>query len=157
LELPGKNAKLPATYADAADYYDTVVRTELVANPFLGRVTENLTRLPLPTLTVSSGLRRALTPTWLVLRPVVGHVVAVLSFGILHPGVRELTGFRWRPHHEREFAVYARMLQIAWRVLPDKLLLIPLARNRIQYERLVKVHRSVGLDSFAPPGACPVG
>ena len=50
LELPGKNAKLPATYAEAADYYETMVRDELQANTFLQRVTVDLTRLPLPTL-----------------------------------------------------------------------------------------------------------
>jgi hypothetical protein len=42
-------------------------------------------------------------------------------------------------------------------VLPERLLLIPLARNRIEYEKLVKVHRSVALESFAPPGGCPAG
>ena len=41
------------------------------------------------------------------------------------------------------------------RALPDRLLLIPLARNRIEYEKLVRLHRSVALDSFAPPVGCP--
>jgi hypothetical protein len=49
------------------------------------------------------------------------------------------------------------MLQLAWRVLPDKLLLIPLARNRLEYEKLVRLHRSVALESFGPPAGCPVG
>ncbi|KAA0086965.1 DUF2236 domain-containing protein [Mycolicibacterium sp. P9-64] len=157
LELPGKSAKLPATYSDAVEYYDTVVHTKLAANPFLSQVTTNLTRLPLPTLLLPSALRRALTPLWLVLRPVAGRVVKVCSFGILHPGIRDLTGFRWQPRHDREFAVYCRLLQLAWRVLPDRLLLIPLARNRIEYEKLVALHRSVALDSFAPPAGCPAG
>jgi hypothetical protein len=90
------------------------------------------------------------------MRPVAGHVLKVCSFGILHPGIRELTGFRWESRHDLEFALYTRVLQLAWRVLPDKLLLIPLARNRIEYEKLVHVHRSVALDSFAPPTGCPV-
>ena len=157
LELPGKNAKLPATYAEAADYYETMVRDELQANTFLQRVTIDLTRLPLPTVVLPPTLRRMLTPPWLVLRPVAGHVVKVCSFGILHPGIREMTGFRWESRHDREFALYCRVLQLAWRVLPDKLLLIPLARNRIEYEKLVRVHRSVALDSFAPPPGCPAG
>lgn len=157
LELPGKNAKLPATYADAVDYYDTMVRNELQENSFLQRVTADLTRLPLPTVVLPAPLRRVLTPPWMVLRPVAGHVVKVCSFGILHPGIRELTGFKWEPRHDLEFALYCRMLQLAWRVLPDRLLLIPLARNRIEYEKLVHVHRSVALDSFAPPPGCPAG
>jgi uncharacterized protein (DUF2236 family) len=157
LELPGKNAKLPATYAEAADYYETMVRDELQANTFLQRVTTDLTRLPLPTVVLPPALRRILTPPWLVLRPVAGRVVKVCSFGILHPGIREMTGFRWKSRHDREFDLYCRALQLAWRVLPDKLLLIPLARNRIEYEKLVRVHRSVALDSFAPPSGCPAG
>jgi len=158
LELPGKNAKLPATYDDAAEYYDAMVRDELAANPFLRRVTENLTRLPLPTLVLPPAIRLALTPPWLVLRPLAGRVVKVCSFGILHPGVRELTGFQWQARHDREFEFYSRLLQLAWRTLPDRVLLIPLARNRIEYEKLVRLHRSVALESFAPPpGRCPAG
>ena len=157
LELPGKSAKLPATYAEAADYYESMVADELQANAFLQRVTVDLTRLPLPTLVLPEPWRRLLTPPWLVLRPVAGHVLKVCSFGILHPGIRELTGFRWESRHDLEFALYSRALQLAWRVLPDKLLLIPLARNRIEYEKLVAVHRSVALDSFAPPPGCPAG
>ncbi|CAA0110712.1 Uncharacterised protein [Mycolicibacterium vanbaalenii] len=158
LELPGKNAKLPASYAEAVEYYESMVDGELAANPFLRRVTENLTRLPLPTLVLPPALRLALTPSWLVLRPLAGRVVKVCSFGILHPGVRELTGFEWQSRHDREFALYSRLLQLAWRTLPDRVLLIPLARNRIEYEKLVRLHRSVGLESFAPPaGSCPAG
>ncbi|MCT7661404.1 oxygenase MpaB family protein [Mycobacterium deserti] len=158
LELPGKSAKLPATYADAVDYYESMVRTELQANPFLQRVTTNLTRLPLPTLLLPATLRRVLDPPWRVLRPVAGRVVKVCSFGILHPDIRNMTGFRWEARHDREFEIYCRLLQVAWRVLPDKLLLIPLARNRIEYEKLVRLHRSVALESFAPPGGgCPLG
>lgn len=157
LELPGKNAKLPATHADAVEYYDAMVATELRANPFLQRVTTDLTRLPLPTLLLPAPVRRALTPPWLLLRPVAGRVVKVCSFGILHPGIREMTGFDWQARHDREFEVYCWLLQVAWRVLPDRMLLIPLARNRIEYEKLVRLHRSVALDSFAPPPGCPAG
>ncbi len=155
LELPGKSAKLPGTYAEAADYYESMVWNELQENAFLQRVTIDLTRLPLPTLVLPAPLRKMLTPPWLALRPVAGHVLKVCSFGILHPGIRDMTGFRWEPRHDLEFALYCRVLQLAWRVLPDKLLLIPLARNRIEYEKLVHVHRSVALDSFAPPAGCP--
>jgi uncharacterized protein (DUF2236 family) len=157
LELPGKSAKFPASYTDAVQYYDDMVRTELQANPFLHRVTEGLTRLPLPTLVLPQPVRATLTPAWLLLRPVAGRVVKICSFGILHPGIRELTGFQWGPRHEREFRLYTRVLQMAWRVLPDKVLLIPLARNRLEYEKLVRLHRSFALESFAPPVGCPAG
>jgi uncharacterized protein (DUF2236 family) len=111
----------------------------------------------LPTLVLPPKLRRLLAPPWLVVRPVAGRVVKVCSFGILHPEIRKLTGFQWQSRHDREFELYCRILQLAWRVLPERLLLIPLARNRIEYEKLVKVHRSVALESFAPPGGCPAG
>lgn len=155
IELPGKSGKLPATYAEANDYYDRMVYTELAANQFLDRVTAGLTRLPLPTLLLPAPLRLAMTPLWLAVRPGAGRVVKVCSFGILHPGVRELTGFRWQPRHDAEFGLYTRLLQLAWRVLPDRLVLIPLAYNRLQYEKLVRLHRSVALESFAP--GCPAG
>jgi uncharacterized protein (DUF2236 family) len=157
LELPGNNAKLPASYGEAVTYYDGMVDTELADNAFLRRVTEGLTRLPLPTLMIPPAMRLALTPPWLLVRPVAGRVVKICSFGILHPGVRELTGFRWEDRHQREFEVYTRVLQLAWRVLPDKVRLIPLARNRLEYEKLVRFHRSVALESFAPPAGCPAG
>lgn len=158
LELPGKNAKLPATYAEATAYYESMVECGLASNPFLRGVTENLTKLPLPTLVLPPMLRLALTPGWMAVRPLAGRVVTVCSFGILHPGIREMTGFRWEPRHDREFALYTRVLQLAWRTLPDRILLIPLARNRIEYEKLVRLHRSVALDTFAPPpGRCPAG
>ena len=158
LELPGKNAKLPATYAEATAYYESMVESGLASNPFLRGVTENLTKLPLPTLVLPPMLRLALTPGWMAVRPLAGRVVTVCSFGILHPGIREMTGFRWEPRHDREFALYTRVLQLAWRTLPDRILLIPLARNRIEYEKLVRLHRSVALDTFAPPpGRCPAG
>ncbi|CDO31396.1 oxygenase MpaB family protein [Mycolicibacterium porcinum] len=154
IELPGASAKLPETYADATRYYDEMVEKQLRGNEFLSRVTDGLTRLPLPTLLLPGPVRLALTPPWLAVRPIAGRMIKVCSFGIMHPGVRELTGFRWRSRHDREFAVYTRLLQTAWRVLPDRLLLLPLAYNRLQYEKLVRLHRSVALDSFAPVG-CP--
>lgn len=157
IELTGKSGKLPATYADATRYYDDVVQTELAANPFLDRVTAGLTRLPLPTLLLPAPIRLGITPLWLAVRPAAGRVVKVCSFGIMHPRVRELTGFRWRARHDGEFALYTSLLQLAWRVLPDRLVLVPLAHNRLQYEKLVRLHRSVALDSFASPGGCPVG
>ncbi|SUA03932.1 Uncharacterized protein conserved in bacteria [Mycolicibacterium fortuitum] len=154
IELPGASAKLPQTYTEATRYYDEMVEKQLQSNEFLARVTAGLTRLPLPTLLLPGPVRLALTPSWLAVRPIAGRVIKVCSFGIMHPGVRELTGFRWQSRHDREFAVYTRLLQLAWRTLPDRLLLVPLAYNRLQYEKLVRLHRSVALDSFAPVG-CP--
>lgn len=154
LELPGKSSKFPATYAEAVAYYDEVVRTELAANPFLDRVTAGLSRLPMPSV-VPAPVRAAAAPLWSVLSAGAGRVVKICSFGIMHPGVRKLTGFEWEPRHDAEFSLYTQLLQLAWRTLPDRVVLVPLAYNRMQYEKLVKMHRSVALESFAPPG-CPM-
>lgn len=155
IELPGKSGKFPATYVEAAEYYDEMVRTGLQANPFLDRVTAGLGRLPMPSA-VPAPVRSAAGPLWSMISAGAGRVVKICSFGIMHPGVRELTGFEWQPRHEVEFNFYTQLLHVAWRVLPDRVVLVPLAYNRLQYEKLVKMHRSVALDSFAPPG-CPMG
>lgn len=86
IELPGASAKLPETYAEAAGYYDEVVEKHLRGNEFLSRVTDGLTRLPLPTLLLPGPVRLALTPPWLAVRPIAGRVIKVCSFGIMHPG-----------------------------------------------------------------------
>ncbi|WP_063058554.1 oxygenase MpaB family protein [Nocardia sienata] len=151
LELPSAAGKFPADLAAAREYYDTMATGELAENPFIVEKFAGLTKLPLPTLRLSRRARRILTPLWLVIRPVVGHVIQVCSLKAMHPAVQELTGFDLKPRHEREFAVYVRLLQWAWRHLPDRLLLQPLAYNRFQYEKLIHDLRGFKLESFAVP------
>ncbi|WP_442939662.1 hypothetical protein [Nocardia sp. CY41] len=71
-----------------------------------------------------------------------------------------MVGFQLKRRHHLEFAVYVWVPQAAWRLLPDRLLLLPLTYNRLQYEKLVRYHRKYALDSFAPPsgaaGGCPI-
>jgi uncharacterized protein (DUF2236 family) len=160
IELPGQAGKLPATLADANTFYNRMVETKLEPNPFLVEQFAALTKLPLPTLLLPNGMRILLTPFWFALRPVVGHVIQVCSSKAMHPGVQRLTGFRLEPRHDVEFRMYTRAMQVAWRVLPDRVLLAPLAYNRLQYEKLARFHRRYALESFAPPGSggpgCPV-
>jgi uncharacterized protein (DUF2236 family) len=127
------------------------------ANPFLDRSVRRLEKLPLPTLLLPKAVAMAITPLWLLVRPAAGRVIKISSFGIMHPEIRKVTGFRWQTKHDREFALYTSGLQLIWRFLPDRLLLVPLARNRLEYEKIVRLHRSVALGSFAAPGGCPVG
>jgi len=157
LQLPGRSAGLPQTYADAKVYYDDMVASRARANSFLDRSVRRIGKLPLPTLLLPKPIAVAITPLWLLMRPGAGHVIKICSFGIMHPGIRRTTGFDWQPKHDREFALYTKGLQLLWRLLPDRLLLVPLARNRLEYEKIVRLHRSVALDSFAAPGGCPVG
>ncbi|MGW1737237.1 oxygenase MpaB family protein [Nocardia sp. NPDC001965] len=151
LELPGAAGKLPVDLAEARAYYDRMATQELAENPFLVEKFAGLTALPLPTLGLPPLLRRALTPMWLVVRPAAGHVIQVCSSKVMHPAVQRLTGFELEPRHDAEFALYVRLLQLAWRVLPDRLLMQPLAYNRLRYEKLVAACHSYGLESFAVP------
>jgi uncharacterized protein (DUF2236 family) len=157
LQLPGRSASLPPTYADAKVYYDEMVATRAQKNSFLDRSVRRIGKLPLPTLLLPKPLAVAMTPLWVIVRPGAGHVIKICSFGIMHPGIRQTTGFQWTSRHDIEFALYTRLLQLLWRALPNRLLLVPLARNRLEYEKIVRVHRSVALDSFGAPGGCPVG
>ncbi|MBF6353768.1 DUF2236 domain-containing protein [Nocardia higoensis] len=161
LELSSQAGKLPPDLASATEYYDHMVEHELATNPFLVEKYAALTRLPLPTLGIPRAARAVLLPLWLLIRPLVGHVIQVCSAQAMHPGVRSMVGFEPTRRHDLEFAVYVRVLQTAWKILPDRLLLAPLAYNRLQYEKLVRSHRRVALDTFAAPplsssGGCPV-
>ncbi|MET7771689.1 oxygenase MpaB family protein [Nocardia sp. NPDC005366] len=159
LELASQSGKLPPDLASATAYYDAMVEQELRSNPFLVEEFAKLTRLPLPTLGISPLARNVLVPLWLLIRPFVGHLIQVCSTQAMHPGVRRLVGYEPKRRHDIEFAVYVRVLQIAWKILPDRLLLAPLAYNRLQYEKLVRAHRKYALDTFAAPplgSGCPI-
>lgn len=159
LELAGAAGKLPATVVDADAYYEEMVATRLESTPFLVEQFAGLTRLPMPTLGVSRSARRVLAPLWPVVRPTIGHLIVVCSSKVMHPRVQEMTGFRLRRHHDVEFAIVCALLRTSWRLLPDRVLLLPLARNRLEYEKLVRLHRKYALDSFAVPegrAGCPM-
>lgn len=187
LELPSRRGRLPETYAEFDTYYDETVATGLAANGFLRGQFATLTRLPLPTLLLPGWLRPVLTPPWLLVRPLIGHVVQVCSAKTMHPDVLALIGFDLKRRHDWEFAAYSRLLQLAWLLLPDRLLLEPMHYNRVRldtlrerldgsaraqarYERAAKrlqrqntwlagFYGSYGLDTFAVPESrgCPFG
>ncbi|MEO6794682.1 MAG: oxygenase MpaB family protein [Mycobacterium sp.] len=136
LQLPSKRGRLPATVAEFDDYYERTVTTKLAANGFLRDQFATLTRLPLPNLLLPGWLRLALTPPWLAVRPLAGHVVQICSAKTMHPAILEMIGFELKRRHDWEFAAYARLLQLAWRVLPDRLLLEPGHYNRVRLDAL---------------------
>nr|WP_234808303.1 oxygenase MpaB family protein [Mycolicibacter kumamotonensis] len=136
LELPSKRGRLPETFEAFNTYYEDTVATGLAANGFLRDQFTTLTRLPLPTLLLPRWLRPVLTPPWLVVRPLLGHVVQVCSAKTMHPDVLALIGFELKRRHHWEFAVYSRLLQLAWHLLPDRLLLEPIHYNRIRLDAL---------------------
>lgn len=138
LELPSKRGQLPTTFEEFDAYYDNTVATGLAANGFLRGQFATLKRLPLPTLLLPGWLRFALTPPWLAVRPLLGHLVQVCSAKTMHPDVLAMIGFDLKPRHDLEFAAYSRLLQLAWLLLPDRLLLEPTHYNRVRLDELRK-------------------
>lgn len=136
MELPSKRGRLPDSYPAFVAYYDRTVATELTENGFLRRQFATLTRLPLPTMLLPRWLRPVLTPPWLVVRPLAGRVVQVCSAKTMHPDVLAMIGFELKAHHDWEFVLYSRALQLAWRFLPDRLLLEPIHYNRVRLDAL---------------------
>ncbi|WP_078310451.1 MULTISPECIES: oxygenase MpaB family protein [unclassified Mycobacterium] len=179
LELPSAKGKFPDTYAAFVDYYDDMVENRLQSNGFLREQFAGLMRLPLPTLLLPAAIRPALLPVWLAIRPMAGRVIQVCSAKAMHPQIREMIGFRLKPRHNVEFAVYTRLLQLVWRVTPERLLIEPMLYNTIRLddarsqldgsrnaqrrydkvsrsltrrnERLADFYHSYRLDSFAVP------
>ncbi|OBJ00491.1 hypothetical protein A5624_08220 [Mycobacterium sp. 1482292.6] len=151
LELPSKQAKLPATLHDMLEYYDSVAVKDLADNEFLQFANRSFVAPPIPKLLVAKQVRPLLRLVWPVMTTLASRPVVVCSAAVAHPTMRELLGVRWGAREQFEFAVYVAALQLSWRWLPRRLALEPLAYNRYQYERLRDRYRSVLLDSFAAP------
>ncbi|MFI6998202.1 oxygenase MpaB family protein [Nocardia sp. NPDC050175] len=145
LELPGRG-RLPATYVEALHHYDEMVRTKLRRTKTLDNVVESLLSPPVPEF-----LPRVSRPMWSIVGPVIGHIVFICSFGIMHPDVRKMAPVEWTRLNRFEFQVAATLLPLAYRYLPKRLQYSPLAYNRWRYEQLVARYQAMGLDSFAPP------
>ncbi len=153
LHLPGKSA-LPETYCELRENYDEMARTRLRANDTLDNAVDSLLSPPRPDF-----IPAVASPLWRLIGPVAGHGVCILSFGIMHPGVRALTRVRWTRRHEIEFRVLTAGVRFAFRHLPKRLQYSPLAYNRWRYEELSRSYRSLGLTSFAPDTrsrGCPI-
>ncbi|WP_069164303.1 oxygenase MpaB family protein [Nocardia altamirensis] len=144
LQLPGRS-RLVESYPELCAYYDRMVSEKLESNVTLENVVGLLRRPPRPDF-----LPRVTAPAWELAAPVAGHVAAVLGFGIMHPGVRSLTGMRWTARHDFEFAALTKVLGLTYRLLPSVVTDTPLVRNRRRYAKLVERYQAVGLSSFAP-------
>ncbi|MEV6772076.1 oxygenase MpaB family protein [Nocardia sp. NPDC051030] len=149
LELPGQATKLPATLIEMNEYYDGVARTKLADNEFLRFADRHFGELPLPALIVPAALRPLLQPIWQLVLPFATRPPLICAAGAAHPRMRELLGPPQRPWHRYEFALYTGLAGLAWRHLPRRLTLSPMAYNRFRYEKLRDLYRSIQLESFA--------
>lgn len=149
LELPSKGTKLPATLAEMNEYYDSIARNKLDDNDFLQFARRSLSTLPLPTLLFPPMFRRLAEPLWRAALPIATRPVVICSAGAAHPKMRELLGPNWTPLHSLEFALYTTVAAVAWRRLPRRLTLTPLAHNRFRYEKIRARYKRLQLESFA--------
>lgn len=147
LQLPGRSA-LVDDYDELCAYYARIVDERLETTATLECAVAAVLHAPRPDFVPAVA-----DPLWKLASPVVGHVIAVIGFGTMHPSVRDLVPMSWSRRHDVEFAVLSRAIALAYRWLPARLTDTPLARNRRQYERLVAKYQGVGLTSFAPDPA----
>lgn len=150
-DLPSERARLPRTRTEAEAYYDEVAATRLDDNEFLQWASRTFDALPVPTLLGPRWMHLLLTPAWRLLTPALTRPARICAEKAAHPRMRELLGVRWTRRREREFRLYAALVRGARRVLPQWLLLDPLAHNRLRYEQLRAAYRKTQLTSFAPP------
>jgi uncharacterized protein (DUF2236 family) len=145
LEL-GPSAQLPTAWDEFVDWYEQMTR-RLEPTRTLHDALGHIRRAPAPDF-----LPAPIRPMWPVARPVLGHVLLVLGAGALHPGARSAMRLKWGRPEQAQFSLLSRAVGIAYRSLPKRATLSPLAYNRWRYEQLITQYRSVGLESFAPDG-----
>lgn len=145
LQMPGRARQLVERYEDLCAYYDRMVDETLTHTESLDIVVDATLRPKRPDYVPSM-----FQPVWTMVAPAIGHLVTVLGFGIMHPKVRAIVPAPWTRRHEIEFAIATRVLRLAYRKLPTRLLHTPLARNKWEYERLVAQYKGLGLTSFKP-------
>lgn len=143
LQLPGRS-RLIEDYDQLTAYYDHLVTEKLESTSTLECAVAYTMRPArpdfLPVLTA---------PLWAITSPLIGHVLTVLGFGIMHPGVRAQLPTVWTRRHDVEFQLLTALIRSAYRWLPRRLTDTPLARNRRDYERLIARYKGIGLTSFA--------
>lgn len=149
LQLRARADRLPDTYAEFLDRYDRLINEKGETNIAVQGAVKALLRPPRPPF-----LPAVTQPLWVLPSRFVGYVVAVCSFGIMHPKARELTGFTWKARHDTEFRVITTVVATYHARAPRRLTLTPLAYHRWRAHRLADRYRRARRPSFAPD--CPV-
>jgi uncharacterized protein (DUF2236 family) len=143
---PDERFRLPEDFADLLAWYERIADEKCRPNDTLNRVVALARRPPRP-----PAVPALAAPAWMAVSPVAGRVLSILGFGIMHPRIRAHAGIAWGRREQFEFAALTMALRVAHGVLPERVTLTPLGRNRRQYETLVAKYRAIGLDSFTPP------
>lgn len=145
IEHPDERFRLPASHDEMAAYYDRIAADSCRANDALSRVVE-FARRPAP----PPGLPLALRPLWHLIGPVAGRVLSELGFSLLHPDIRHAAGLRSTLLDRQVVNVTGLVLRGAYRWLPDRVVLTPLAYHRSRYERLARRYHDIALTDFRP-------
>ena len=152
LQMPGRARQLIESYPELCSYYDQMAAEKLTHTTSLDIVVDATLRPRRPAFVPA-----VFAPLWTLLGPVVGHIVAVLRFGIMHPRVRALVPMTWTRRHELKFMLYTRLLRLAYRWVPRRFTDTRLARNRREYEQIVANYKGLGLISFVPGATATCG
>jgi uncharacterized protein (DUF2236 family) len=147
-QLPGKHSRLPATYRELLDWYESVLTAKGEHNKAVANAVHTLRHPPLPPFL--PGFTR---PLWRPIGELAGHLAVVCSFGIMHPRARALTGYSWTRRHELEFRALTAILARIHQRFPRRLTMTPMAYHRWRYSELARRYWSMQLVSFAP--TCP--
>jgi uncharacterized protein (DUF2236 family) len=149
LEHNDERFRLPERYEDMAALYLRLSEERCQPTATLDRVVR-FARRPAPPPQVP----RILRPLWhLTIAPLGGRAAAALGFNLLSPEIRRLAGIELDLLDRAILAIAKPVLSVAFRRLPDRVQLTPMAYHRTKYERLAANYHAKGLADFRPDAA----
>jgi uncharacterized protein (DUF2236 family) len=151
LEHDDERFRLPERHEDVEALYHRLSADRCRRTPTLDRVVRLARRPPPP-----AQVPRALHPVWRsTVAPVGGRIACALGFNLVSPEIRRLGRLEPSPLDRAIVGVTRPLLRVAFRHLPDRVLLTPLAYHRRKYEHHAARYHSVGLTDFRPAPARP--
>lgn len=150
LHLPGRSRPIER-YDDLVAYYDEMAREHLQVTPTLHDAVSHVHGLARPEV-----LPPVFGPLWVALNRLLLDAPRILGFGIMHPDARRLLPYKWTRARQARFVAYTGALRLLYRILPDAMVLNPLARAEgKRATRLIEKYQAMGLSSFAPDHVGP--
>lgn len=146
IEHPDERFRLPHQYEDMATEYDRIAADRCRANDTLTHAV-NEARHP----TVPAEIPAAGRPLWnVVLAPVIGRLATALGFSLLSPAIRRHADITPDTVDRAVVGTLTPLLRLAYRTLPDRLLLTPLAYHRARYRTIADRYHGIALTDFRP-------
>lgn len=139
----GRSAQLPGTWPGLVDWYEHML-PRLESTESLRDALHGVRRPSVPPF-----LPAPARPAWSLASPILGRALIVLGLGVMHPDARRAMPITWGTVEELQFKILSGFAGLAYRHLPKRFTLSPLAYNRRRYEHIIKDYRAAGLVSFA--------